>query len=158
MFVTLSITLQLSKVIWPQIALWSLCSGLRQWVKNYTTPPDLIVIIRGGGAVNDLAYLNDYDLATLLCKRKVPIWVGIGHEKDRTILDEIAHRSFDTPSKVIAGIRNLISERSQEAIDFIQSIKLLSQHQISAYQSQNDQLMNIIKTHAQNQINTAQKS
>ena len=136
----------------------SLSSGLRQWVKNYTTPPDLIVIIRGGGAVNDLAYLNDYDLATLLCKRKVPIWVGIGHEKDRTILDEIAHRSFDTPSKVIAGIRNLISERSQEAIDFFQSIKLLSQHQISAYQSQNDQLMNIIKTHAQNQINTAQKN
>lgn len=136
----------------------SLSSGLRQWAKNYTTPPDLIVIIRGGGAVNDLAYLNDYDLAALLCKRKVPIWVGIGHEKDRTILDEIAHRSFDTPSKVIAGIRNLISERSQEAIDFIQSIKLLSQHQISAYQSQNDQLMNIIKTHAQNQINTAQKN
>ena len=59
---------------------------------------------------------------------------------------------------MIAGIRNLISERSQEAIDFIQSIKLLSQHQISAYQSQNDQLMNIIKTHAQNQINTAQKN
>lgn len=58
---------------------------------------------------------------------------------------------------MIAGIRNLISERSQEAIDFIQSIKLLSQHQISAYQSQNDQL-NIIKTHAQNQINTAQKN
>ncbi|MFV5593552.1 exodeoxyribonuclease VII large subunit [Acinetobacter junii] len=136
----------------------SLSSSLRQWAKNYTTPPDLIVIIRGGGAVNDLAYLNDYDLAALLCKRKVPIWVGIGHEKDRTILDEIAHRSFDTPSKVIAGIRNLISERSQEAIDFIQSIKLLSQHQISAYQSQNDQLMNIIKTHAQNQINTAQKN
>ena len=136
----------------------SLSSGLRQWAKNYTTPPDLIVIIRGGGAVNDLAYLNDYDLAALLCKRKVPIWVGIGHEKDRTILDEIAHRSFDTPSKVIAGIRNLISERSQEAIDFIQSIKLLSQHQISAYQSQNDQLRNIIKTHAQNQINTAQKN
>lgn len=136
----------------------SLSSGLRQWAKNYTTPPDLIVIIRGGGAVNDLAYLNDYDLATLLCKRKVPIWVGIGHEKDRTILDEIAHRSFDTPSKVIAGIRNLISERSQEAIDFILSIKLLSQHQISAYQSQNDQLMNIIKTYAQNQINTAQKN
>lgn len=136
----------------------SLSSGLRQWAKNYKTPPDLIVIIRGGGAVNDLAYLNDYDLAALLCKRKVPIWVGIGHEKDRTILDEIAHRSFDTPSKVIAGIRNLISERSQEPINFIQSIKLLSQHQISAYQSQNDQLMNIIKTHAQNQINTAQKN
>lgn len=133
----------------------ALGSGLRQWAKDYVVAPDLIVVIRGGGAVNDLAYLNDYELATLLCKRKVPIWVGIGHEKDRTILDEIAHRSFDTPSKVIAGIRNLIAERSQDVMDFIQSIQLMSQHQITAYQSQNDQWMNIIKTHAQNHINTA---
>ena len=136
----------------------SVSSGLRQWAKDYVMPPDLIVVIRGGGAVNDLTYLNDYDLAALLCKRKVPIWVGIGHEKDRTILDEIAHRSFDTPSKVIAGIRNVISERSQDVIDFLQTIKLLSQHQITAYQSQNEQLMNAIKTHAQNQVNTANRN
>lgn len=136
----------------------SLSSGLRQWAKDYVMPPDLIVVIRGGGAVNDLAYLNDYDLAALLCKRKVPIWVGIGHEKDRTILDEIAHRSFDTPSKVIAGIRNMISERSQDVMDYLQTIKLLSQHQITAYQSQNDQLINTIRTHAQNQVNTANRN
>lgn len=136
----------------------SLSSGLRQWAKDYAIPPDLIVIIRGGGAVNDLAYLNNYDLAALLCKRKVPIWVGIGHEKDRTILDEIAHRSFDTPSKVIAGIRNEISERSQDVMDYLQIIKLLSQHQITAYQGQNEQLMNTTKTHAQNQINVANKN
>ncbi|WP_151965774.1 exodeoxyribonuclease VII large subunit [Acinetobacter soli] len=136
----------------------SLSAGLRQWAKDYAIPPDLIVIIRGGGAVNDLAYLNDYDLAALLCKRKVPIWVGIGHEKDRTILDEIAHRSFDTPSKVIAGIRNVISERSQDVMDYLQTIKLLSQHQITTYQGQNEQLINTIKTHAQNQINVANKN
>lgn len=135
-----------------------LSSGLRQWAKDYAIPPDLIVIIRGGGAVNDLAYLNDYDLAALLCKRKVPIWVGIGHEKDRTILDEIAHRSFDTPSKVIAGIRNVISERSQDVMSYLQTIKLLSQHQITAYQGQNDHLMTAIKTHTHNQTNTANKS
>lgn len=133
----------------------SLGTGLRQWAADYTIPPDLIVIIRGGGAVNDLAYLNDYDLAALLCKRKVPIWVGIGHEKDRTILDEIAHRSFDTPSKVIAGIRNLISERSVEVMEYFQSIKLLSQHQITAYQSQNEQLIHRIKSQAENQISTS---
>jgi len=135
-----------------------LSSGLRQWAKDYAIPPDLIVIIRGGGVVNDLTYLNDYDLAALLCKRKVPIWVGIGHEKDRTILDEIAHRSFDTPSKVIAGIRNVISERSQDVMSYLQTIKLLSQHQITAYQGQNDHLMTAIKTHTQNQINTANKN
>ena len=133
-------------------------SALRQWAQDYSIAPDLIVIIRGGGAVNDLAYLNDYDLAALLCKRTVPIWVGIGHEKDHTILDEIAHRSFDTPSKVIAGIRNLIVERVNEVNTALQTIKLLSQHQLIAYQSQNDQYLKTIKTLTQNQINEVQRS
>ncbi len=133
-------------------------SALRQWAQDYSIAPDLIVIIRGGGAVNDLAYLNDYDLAALLCKRTVPIWVGIGHEKDRTILDEIAHRSFDTPSKVIAGIRNLIVERVNEVSTALQIIKLLSQHQLITYQSQSDQYLKTIKTLTQNQINEAQRS
>ncbi|WGM23568.1 exodeoxyribonuclease VII large subunit [Acinetobacter pittii] len=133
----------------------SLGSGLRQWASTFNFPPDLIVIIRGGGSVNDLAYLNDYELAALLCKRSVPIWVGIGHEKDRTILDEIAHRSFDTPSKVIAGIRNHIVERVQEAVDSLQTIKLLSQHQITTYQSKNDQLLHHIKSSAQSQLSSA---
>ena len=131
----------------------ALALGLRQWANDFQTAPDLIVIIRGGGAVNDLAYLNDYDLAALLSKRSVPIWVGIGHEKDRTILDEIAHRSFDTPSKVIGGIRNHIVERTQEVLEALQSIQLRSQHQIALYQNQNDQLLQAIKTLAQSQIN-----
>ena len=84
----------------PSSIIESLSSGLRQWANDFGPPPDLIVIIRGGGAVNDLAYLNDYDLAALLCKRSVPIWVGIGHEKDRTILDEVAHRSLVVYQKV----------------------------------------------------------
>ncbi|WP_288414219.1 exodeoxyribonuclease VII large subunit [uncultured Acinetobacter sp.] len=142
----------------PESVISSLSSGLRQWASDYKDPPDLIVIIRGGGAVNDLAYLNDYDLAALLCKRSVPVWVGIGHEKDRTILDEIAHRSFDTPSKVIGGIRNLIQERAREVMDHLQTIKLLSQNQISAYQSQNDQYMNMIKTMATSRISEAHKN
>ena len=130
----------------------ALSVGLRQWAIDFPAPPDLIVIIRGGGSVNDLAYLNDFELAALLSKRSVPIWVGIGHEKDRTILDEIAHRSFDTPSKVIAGIRSHIVMRVQEVMAFKQNIQLLSQHQIAAYQNQNDQLIKIIQTLSKNEI------
>lgn len=136
----------------------AISQSLRHWATTYQFAPDLIVIIRGGGAVNDLAYLNDFDLAALLCKRSVPIWVGIGHEKDKTILDEIAHRSFDTPSKVIAAIRQLIVERSQDILEYVQKIKLLSQHQITAYQNQNDQLVQMIQSQAQNSINEAAKS
>ncbi|WP_180018773.1 MULTISPECIES: exodeoxyribonuclease VII large subunit [unclassified Acinetobacter] len=136
----------------PQSIMQSLAQALKQWVQTYHHAPDLIVIIRGGGAVNDLAYLNDYALAALLCRRSVPVWVGIGHEKDRTILDEIAHRSFDTPSKVIAGIRNHVVELTQEVINNLQSIQRLSQQQIQAYQNQNEQYLKLIQNLANHQI------
>ena len=63
--------------------------------------PDAVVIIRGGGAVNDLAWLNDYDLGRCICELPVPVLTGIGHERDTTVLDEVAHTRYDTPSKVL---------------------------------------------------------
>lgn len=141
----------------PQSIRQSLAQGLKQWAEDYTRAPDLIVIIRGGGAVNDLAYLNDYELAALLCKRSVPIWVGIGHEKDRTILDEIAQRSYDTPSKVITGIRNHIVERVQDVLTNLQIIQRSSRQQIQAYQNQNDQLMTLIQSIANTKVSDAFK-
>src|SRR5690606_29553237 len=139
----------------PQSIMQSLAQALRQWAQTFSQAPDLIVIIRGGGSVNDLAYLNDYELAALLCKRSVPIWVGIGHEKDRTILDEIAHRSFDTPSKVIAGIRNHIAELTQTLMQNLQKIQRLSQQQIQAYQNQNNQYLKLIQNLASHQLSYA---
>lgn len=85
--------------------------------------PDLVVIIRGGGAVGDLAYLNDYELACVIAELPCPVWVGIGHERDRVILDEVAHTSFDTPSKVITGIVNLLSNRWLSANQYFLDIK-----------------------------------
>lgn len=78
-------------------------------------PLDAVVFIRGGGAVNDLAWLNNYELARFVCELKLPVLTGIGHERDSTVLDEVAHTSFDTPSKVIAGIEATIAKRAREA-------------------------------------------
>src|SRR4051794_17290032 len=49
---------------------------------------DALVIIRGGGSVTDLAWLNDLELARLLCQAPIPVLTGIGHERDSTIVDE----------------------------------------------------------------------
>lgn len=75
---------------------------------------DAVAIIRGGGAVNDLAWLDDYELARAVCELPVPVFTGIGHERDTTVLDEVAHTSFDTPSKLILGIEAVIRTRVQE--------------------------------------------
>lgn len=77
--------------------------------------PNAIVIIRGGGAVNDLAWLNDYELARFICDQDIPVLTGIGHERDSTLPDEVAHARFDTPSKLIGGIEQQILRRVREA-------------------------------------------
>ena len=92
----------------------ALLQGLTSWQDLGQQQPDAVVIIRGGGAVNDLAWLNDYDLARCICELSVPVLTGIGHERDRSVLDEVAHASYDTPSKVIAGIEQLIVKRAND--------------------------------------------
>ena len=96
--------------------------------------------------------MNDYDLAALLCKRKVPVWVGIGHERDKTILDEVAHRSFDTPSKVIAGIRNVIVQNTQEAKALYQLIEYHAKNQVLFFRTESDKLELQIRHNALTQL------
>ena len=92
----------------------ALQAALGQGTAIGATPFDAVVIIRGGGAVNDLAWLNDYGLARLICDLPIPVLTGIGHERDNTVLDEVAHARYDTPSKVIAGIEQRIAQRVGE--------------------------------------------
>jgi len=94
----------------------ALLQGLANWQRPGLNQeqPDAVVVIRGGGAVNDLAWLNDYELARTICELPVPVLTGIGHERDRTVLDEVAHASYDTPSKVIVGIEQLIVKRAHD--------------------------------------------
>ena len=94
----------------------ALLKGMASWPdQGLDQEPDAVVVIRGGGAVNDLAWLNDYELARAICELPVPVLTGIGHERDRTVLDEIAHTSYDTPSKVITGIEQVIVKRARDA-------------------------------------------
>ena len=88
--------------------------ALDAWGSSAAGLPNAVVIIRGGGAVNDLAWLNDYDLIRFVCDLPIPVMTGIGHERDNTVLDEVAHTRYDTPSKVIAGIEQLIFKRVAE--------------------------------------------
>lgn len=63
---------------------------------------DCVAIIRGGGATTDLNGFDDYELARAVATCGLPIIVGIGHERDRNVLDEIAHTSLKTPTAVAA--------------------------------------------------------
>ncbi len=59
---------------------------------------DGVVIIRGGGATGDLAAFDDYSLAANIAMFPLPIIIGIGHERDITLLDYVANQRVKTPT------------------------------------------------------------
>lgn len=59
---------------------------------------DAVVIIRGGGATSDLSGFDTYLLAAACAQFPLPIITGIGHERDDTVLDAVAHTRVKTPT------------------------------------------------------------
>lgn len=61
---------------------------------------DAICILRGGGSNIDLVCFNDYELCAMLAQTTLPILSGIGHERDTSIVDMVAHTRLKTPTAV----------------------------------------------------------
>lgn len=113
---------------------------------------DALVIIRGGGAASDLAWLNDYELAALVCKTPIPVFTGIGHQIDDTILDEVAYQRFDTPSKVSAFIVGTIVENANLTIKYMESIIKDARQAIAIADQKLDSAITGIKTDSEQSI------
>ncbi|MBX3462043.1 MAG: exodeoxyribonuclease VII large subunit [Planctomycetes bacterium] len=76
----------------------SLLQGLA-WFADRAGRFDVLCIVRGGGSRTDLAWFDDLDLAIAAATHPLKIVVGIGHQRDQTVLDAIAH-SEKTPTAV----------------------------------------------------------
>jgi exodeoxyribonuclease VII large subunit len=135
----------------------ALSSALEQINLNHSWRPDAVVIIRGGGAVNDLAWLNDYGLVRTVCELDIPVLTGIGHERDSTVLDEVSNFSFDTPSKVIAHIEQTIVQRTREASDFFAFVTQRSQRITERARRASTQTFTAIEGGARQAISFAQQ-
>ena len=73
-------------------AIGTLARGARKGVL------DVIVVIRGGGARNELAVFDSERIAHTIAAVPVPVFTGLGHEIDRSIADEVAHTALKTPT------------------------------------------------------------
>ena len=92
---------------------------------------DAVVLIRGGGSQADLDWFNSIEPAVAVCNSQIPVFIGIGHERDSCVLDDICTKSFDTPSKVINYIANTIVDNANEAKYSYQSILKISKNTTS---------------------------
>ncbi|SEG11442.1 exodeoxyribonuclease VII large subunit [Parabacteroides chinchillae] len=69
-------------------------------IYHYADSFDVVVIIRGGGATSDLNSFDSYLLAANCAQFPLPVITGIGHERDDTIVDMVAHTRMKTPTAV----------------------------------------------------------
>jgi exodeoxyribonuclease VII large subunit len=79
---------------------------------------DVVVIIRGGGATSDLSGFDTYLLAAACAQFPLPIITGIGHERDDTVLDSVAHTRVKTPT----AAAELLIQRMTEAANRLEEL------------------------------------
>jgi exodeoxyribonuclease VII large subunit len=75
---------------------------------------DVVVIIRGGGATSDLSGFDTYLLAAACAQFPLPVITGIGHERDDTVLDSVAHTRVKTPTAAAEFLIDCMNEAADE--------------------------------------------
>jgi exodeoxyribonuclease VII large subunit len=100
----------------------SLLAGLR-WFERHAGAFDVLCIVRGGGSRTDLAGFDDRDVALAVARHPLKVVVGIGHQRDQSVLDAIAH-SEKTPTAVaellVTAVRDAradVGERGRRLVD-----------------------------------------
>jgi exodeoxyribonuclease VII large subunit len=68
------------------------------------TPCDVVLLVRGGGARTDLVAFDGERLARAVAAMPVPVFAGVGHEIDNCVVDQVAARSFKTPTACAAAV------------------------------------------------------
>ena len=121
----------------------SIISALER-IYNHLDSFDVVVIIRGGGATSDLSCFDSYLLAASCAQFPLPIIAGIGHERDETVVDIVAHTRAKTPTAVaeylIDNMANIASELEKTAQNIISLVKQRLQNesvQLNVFETKN---------------------
>lgn len=109
---------------------------------------DAVVIIRGGGATSELTSFDSYLLAANCAQFPLPIITGIGHERDETVLDFVAHTRAKTPTAVaeflIGQMGNTMEELLMTQQSIVNTTRLRLQEEtvrLNAYELQNSYIL-----------------
>ncbi|WP_158827577.1 exodeoxyribonuclease VII large subunit [Mucilaginibacter lacusdianchii] len=110
---------------------------------------DTVVVIRGGGAQTDLLLFEQYSVGRAIARFPIPIITGIGHQKNETVADLMAHTAVKTPTKaaefIIAHNRDFFDDMlSMEKSIIIRAQQMVSNH-MQALAQINNRLISSVK-------------
>lgn len=110
---------------------------------------DVVVIIRGGGATSDLSGFDTYLLAASCAQFPLPIITGIGHERDDTVLDSVAHTRVKTPT----AAAELLIQRMDEAAEQLEMLSVQLQQGAYALLEREQRRLEIIQSNIPSLVN-----
>ena len=100
------------------------CSVIGALERIYTHESDFdgVVIIRGGGATSELSCFDSYPLAQNVAQFPLPVIVGIGHDRDETVLDRVANVRVKTPTAAAEWLIARVAEADRRRLDLQASL------------------------------------
>lgn len=91
---------------------------------------DAVVIIRGGGATTDLSCFDNYELCAMCAQFELPILTGIGHTRDISVLDLVAHEALKTPTAVAEWLIHRMDDQMTHIADLMIRLTRTAERQI----------------------------
>lgn len=91
---------------------------------------DAVAIIRGGGATTDLSCFDSYTLCAVCAQFELPIISGIGHTRDISVLDLVAHEALKTPTAVAEWLIHRMDEQMSRVTELILRLQRTAERQI----------------------------
>lgn len=122
----------------------SIISALEK-IYNHSDLFDVVLIIRGGGATTDLACFDSYELAMNCAQFPLPIIAGIGHQRDVSIVDMVAHTSVKTPTAAAEFLISIMLKSENEVVDILADIQNFVSNKIESENRRFEQSKSRIK-------------
>lgn len=92
---------------------------------------DVMVVIRGGGSTSDLALFDSYRIASHIAQFPLPVITGIGHDKDVSVSDMVAHTSCKTPTAVATLLMELADQELNYISALVTEIKAIAERNLA---------------------------
>ncbi len=118
---------------------------------------DVVAIIRGGGSTSDLALFDSYRIASHIAQFPLPVVTGIGHDKDVSVADMVAHTHCKTPTAVATFLAELadaeLSILEEYATGIANEVESMLQNEAMRLYTLSTDIKHIATTHIDNEQN-----